>query len=460
MKSSRLIEIKNIIRQTLNEINQSDPEWEELQLNRQPYTANVGDADVNDTGSFSVADIETVAVSLFKELSEQSPNLKAIHDLLDTGELNTGYGKAILSNGNEDDSVPVVDGTFKISEAEPTQANIWFFKSVLFGVSDVKWKTSANSLKDNATASPALKVNFAEMGGRTFILDGHHRWSGQFAFGEPNHSMAGLNFQFPTAVINRALAALQVGIASNVSIGTPLPSAGPPKSKNPINCYTQDAKQLAEALHKRIGVEATSLDPKANGSILSEEWMAMTMSNAGTEFKGWVKRAIQNHGALESAGINVDKLKADLGNTTSGGQDGAGTEEMSRDVSGMTQEEVLFAAMAENTGIELSNCPLRKVICHEIGRRYSSLPKPDSAVVSTDRKDMPQLDGATGPEDADGETPELEPQDLADQLSDGSVNWEIQYSLPDENNQNQDEEDVNESIDIRRWNKLAGLLKD
>mgnify|MGYP003638302492 CR=1 FL=1 len=457
MKKIRLVEIKKIIQKALNEINENDPEWEELELERKPYTANVGDGDPSDLGDLTKDQIESEAIALFEELSEKQPDLKTVCDILNKPELNTGYGKSILSHGNENDKVAISDGTFTIGDAVPTQGEIWFFKSVLFGVSDTKFKTAVASLKDNAKSSPALKVNYADMNGAPHILDGHHRWSGQFAFGEPSHIMAGLNFEFPTNTLQRALSALQVAIASNVKKESPLPSAGATKGGG-INCFRSSPNQLAQKLLNNIGNAATEFDGKANGSILSEEWMQMVLSGAESEFKKWVEKAIRQNGVLgeSMANIDIEKLRQDLGNEFQGDNKGGGTETLSKEFADMSQIDVLFAAMAEKNGQDIKNCPLRKIICHEIGLRYSKLPGPAEELPP--RKYMPQLDGDIGPADKSGETPEASPEAIKDQFEAGNVNWDIEYTLPNE--QEEKNETKNESINLRRWNKLAGLLKD
>lgn len=441
------MEIKQILQKALNEITDADPRWNALEMERKPYTANVGDGNPDDLGGMSKEDIEEEVVKLFELLSVDKPDLEAVVGLLNGPALNTPYGKACLSHGNDNDKVKVTDGEFDIGSAKPTQSNIWFFKSVLFSVSDTKFKTSVGSLTNTAKKSPALKVNYAEMNGTPYILDGHHRWSGQFAFGEPNHQLAGLNFQFPTNVIQRALAALQVAIASNVKTGTSIPSAGPSKG-SPVNCYDASAAELAQKLIDNIDKPATSFDPKANGNILSTEWLDMTLDGAKSQFIKWLSAAIDNYGALEAAGIDLDKLIKDYGQE----EESSGAVSMKEKYRDLPRAEALLEFRAENTGGELQSCPLRKVIAHEIGRRYTSLPKPETGLPK--RKFMPQLDGASGPEDDEGNTPELSPAELAQQFRDGNVNWDIEYTLPDE------QEAKNESIDLNRWGKLAGILKD
>ena len=108
-------------------------------------------------------------VKLFELLSVDKPDLESVVGLLNGPALNTPYGKACLSHGNDNDKVKVTDGEFDIGSAKPTQSNIWFFKSVLFSVSDTKFKTSVGSLTNTAKKSPALKVNYAEMNGTPYI---------------------------------------------------------------------------------------------------------------------------------------------------------------------------------------------------------------------------------------------------------------------------------------------------
>jgi len=442
MNSKRLREIKVLIAKTLNEINQNDPEWEELEIERKPYTANVGDADPDDTGGMTTDDIEVKVVELWKQLAAEKPSLDVVHKILDSPELNTPYAKAILSHGDSNDVVKVTDTQFEIGKAEPTQNQIFWTKSVLFSCANKTWgHTAIESLKNKAHGNSKLKVNVAKMGDRVYILDGHHRWSGQFAFGEQSHTLSGLNFDFGGEQLNRALAALQVAIASNTKIGTKIPSAT--GGKKGQNVFEASEKELAGSLIDKFGILASSIDPKAPGDpIMGDEWLEKLLTGAPAEIKKWLEGAMSS-GSMTKASISFDKLAEDYGDN------GVQTLLDAR-ITGTDDPEAL------------KGCALRKTMAWEIARRYKQHVTPaDAKVATTERKDMPQLDGKTGGQNDDGEDAETSPQEIADQFKAGNVNHDIEFHLPDlPNDEDDDKENVDESIDLNRWNKLAGLLKD
>ena len=449
MNPQRLTEIKNIIKHALNEINQNDPEWDELELERKPYTNNATKfANPDDTGEFTTDQIEEVLVDLFEELANKTPDLKSIHDILDKPEIGTGYAVAALTHGNEDDKVSVSKGEFTIGEAKPTQKEIFWMKSVLFGCAETQFDcTAAQSLKNEATSNKHLQVNFAKIGGDTYILDGHHRWSGQFAFGEINHTMSGLNFQFQSDVLQRALAALQVAIAANVGLGANIPSATGGKSGT--NIFEASPEALAEELLAAAGQSGSSWDSKMGEVVLGEQWFEAVLSMAGSEFKTWLKNAIVN---VKKFNVLPDRFFEDIkekGTEFSGGQEGSGT----RTVGNMPPHEMLLEAR-EKDPAKMPECPCRKVIAYELARRYKLVPQASGDL--PDRKDMPQLDGDTGTTKR-GKKVELEPKNLAKMFNAGHVNHEINFTLPE---LPEGQSATNESINLQRWGKLAGLLKD
>ena len=85
--------------------------------------------------------------------------------------------------GTGDKITMEMDGKCKVEEMKPTQSNVLLAKSMLF------------ALVQNAESNPEKKemeAYLADIDGSKYILDGHHRWSGQFLRGNKGIEMTKL----------------------------------------------------------------------------------------------------------------------------------------------------------------------------------------------------------------------------------------------------------------------------
>jgi len=106
------------------------------------------------------------------KVMDGAPNQGETGDAVSIGDL-SGKAKAFVTKGKgTGDKIEVsTEKTCKIGEMKPTQKNVKLAKSLLFAfVQDAKKNEE----------DKAMGAYLAEDGADKWILDGHHRWSGQF----------------------------------------------------------------------------------------------------------------------------------------------------------------------------------------------------------------------------------------------------------------------------------------
>jgi len=157
----------------------------------------------------------------------------------------------LLSRGNEDmggEGDEIIQVEFKNivgTELHPTQGVIDLFKSV--GYNGSVPKSLAAVLNGRSSAPPILA---AGSGGKYFIIDGHHRWSGATVFN--------LNCEIPANVISmdpyQALLLSQVSIAAYLGAGKKLPFASAKKGRSIIGPSAMTPAAVYKELRSNIGV--------------------------------------------------------------------------------------------------------------------------------------------------------------------------------------------------------------
>jgi|GEM_PF-6921428 len=370
--------------------------------------------------------ILAVIDELIEELGKDTPNLAKIHTILDKPEMQTQAAKDFLRNGDQDDVISTSTATFEISKGIPTQREIFIWNSVAFPLTD--WASVEGALENKNSTNRFLQVNFYKKSdSEVYILDGHHRWSQQFAFGKPTNTLGGINFDFGGEKWQKALAALQVGISQKLPVGKKLPSSGggSPNGQQ-INVYKASMEAIATEIINKIGVK------KPGGEGLDNPCM-------GTQ---WINNFVNSDSAMAWA-----KEKLAIGEVKS-------LFEKLTDLYASEKSELNIEAILENSELKtknpktMKNCHLRHLIACAIAHAYKSLP---AAKTAPERADMPQLDGATGEQGPNGKPKKLDPSQIALDFASGKVNWKEDFTITPE---------LAESINLKRWNKLAGLLKD
>ena len=438
MNRKRLNELRRIARKALLEI--TDAELKagpaEMEPMPTPYkTRGTAKGNPSDLGGFTQNEILEKLKKLFEEVVATQPDLAKVHTYLNDDALKTGYAKACLAAGNDNDKVPATEGDFTIKDGIPTQREIFFPKSVAYPMGDPG--SAIEQLDNTAKSNSNLFVNFMLGKDGTYILDGHHRWSGAWAFGDKEKlQLHGQQFNFSVG-IEQALASLQLGVAAQMPVGADIPSAG--GGSQPVNVFDTDEKGLFKYLIDALAAGATmkQLDPKAHidNVILGPEWMDALLPNA--LFQAWLKAALAAHkGKLTAPAKDVSDL------------------------------------VSQRNDAQPDQCPVRIIICAQVAKNYKGLPLPKTAIA---RPDMPQLDGKTGNTVTDSKgkqkSEKLKPADMVALMNQGVVNVANKFHYPDSSTGSEvpessdgeevgDSSDVNESIDLRRWGKLAGLLKD
>ena len=177
--------------------------------------------------------------------------LKELVDWLNSSAGASPAVRYLLSRGDEDaggegDEAIQVDFGVPIPAPQlyPTQGVIDLFKSVGFNGSVPK--SLAAVLNGQSSAPPILA---AGSGGKYFIIDGHHRWSGATVFN--------LNCKIPANVIHmdpyKALLLSQVSIAAYLGAGKQLPSASAKAGRSIIGPSAMSREQVEETLMANIG---------------------------------------------------------------------------------------------------------------------------------------------------------------------------------------------------------------
>ena len=171
-----------------------------------------------------------------------------------------------------DDNITVDDPeNTKLGQLFPTQNFIDFQKSVAFPLANAKALETAITKK---TGHGTISIS------DNAILDGHHRWSGQFAI-TPDGVINAVNIDLPGNPIDK-LAALQLAIGAIANPAGDHPSAGGKLSENILGKTMLEIKKL---ILDNVGQE---MDPGAEGLLLNDDMLRDIVKNPGP-FVEWLK---------------------------------------------------------------------------------------------------------------------------------------------------------------------------
>ena len=164
-----------------------------------------------------------------------------------------------FDGGASDDNIDVQGiESVTLSDLKPTQSYIDLMQSVSFPLG------SAGNLRKAIES----KRGFGPISiSSPFVLDGHHRWSGQFAI-TPEGNISATNIGVPGDA-NDKLAALQLAIAAiDPNISGPHPSKGGGAATNILG-------QPADSIYEKIIANVNKqTDKKAPGPLLNDNMVA------------------------------------------------------------------------------------------------------------------------------------------------------------------------------------------
>ena len=359
------------------------------------------------------ADYEATDGQLKKSFDELSKSLNAsdlegVISILNSPVMKTKQAKEIFKNGLDDggeagdDKIEISEEVIAAKKLQPSQGFIDCMQSVAFPLSN--WAAVEGAKKSELVIPGDLLAVSGNM-----ILDGHHRWSGTLAI-NPDANLGCRNFKIPGDG-GKKLATLQVAIASRRKAGTNLPSKSGSAAQDILG---QSAETINGLISQNVG--SPNQDEYLVGlgfpTFFGDEWVEAAKN--GSE-----------------AALGLFDLKTDVNEN----------EEV---VFVTGSGEQLVPMKVEDCKGDGNACPLRKHVISVVSNNLAGMKDQASGTPAT-REPMPQLDHK-----------ELEgggKADIAaivDKLPKGEINVSAPYI----------KEKIEESIDVNRWNKLAGLLKD
>lgn len=344
------------------------------------------------------ADIDKLIAAL------NAGKLAGVVKALNAPGLKDAQGHAFLNSGDLDkDKVTVAPDKENqaCNQMRPTQSQIFCQKSTAFPLS--AWPTVLAGAKGEFHGG----ISVAGSGGEYLILDGHHRWSGAMALSNAAKFKATV-YEFPGLSQEQILSRLQVGVATQREEGADLPSAtgGEPDALDKKDEKTSSGGGDADDILGRDKGFIVDRISELTGDQSTEPNLLKMGDGVflGDGYFAAMKKT-PTPAALELVGLTADDVGKEL-------------------------------PLAQCTGNGMA-CPVRKKIIEKIADNLSKLPDAEGA---PERSIMPQLDHEEIGEDAGKKAIETG-------FAGGSINHEEPYF------------ETNESIDLRRWNKLAGILK-
>lgn len=329
--------------------------------------------------------------------------------------LKSAQGHAFLESGDLDKdkvSVSPDKANQACNKMRPTQSQIFCQKSTAFPLT--AWSTVTAGAKGKFHGG----ISVAGTGGEYLILDGHHRWSGAMALSNAAAFKATV-YEFPGLSQEEILSRLQVGVATQREEGADLPSAGGgdedaldkkdektgSSGGDPDDILGRDKAFISARISELTGDQSTekNLLKMSDGVFLGDGYFEAMKETPTPK-------------ALALVGLTLDDV-------------------IEKDPQGVVKDKFLPVAQCKGNGMA---CPVRAKIIDKIADNLSKLPSAEGA---PKRSIMPQLDHKEIGEDAGKKA-------IEDGFGAGSINHEEPYF------------ETNESIDLRRWNKLAGILKD
>ena len=165
--------------------------------------------------------------------------------------------------------------------------------------------------------------------------------------------------------------------------------------------------------------------PGKTGEKLAVTQIAITGTMGGTDPVPSEDKPVKDNILGEDKATIKKKIEAQIGDVMDSGKPLLGDdwcEEAKKDELG----QKMFGINAD-----MDNDTVRKTVVDKVAGNLADLPDPAEGAPPRDK--MPQFSLKT------------DPKDVMDNMSQGKVNWK---------------EPFNESIDLQRWHKLAGILKD
>ena len=331
----------------------------------------------------------------------------------------------------------------------PTQGEISLFKSIGHPLCNPK------SFIDCWSGDPHGRNKYICKAGN-FVLDGHHRWSTVCCIVGPSGEINAVDFDMPNIEAEASesiLSVSQVAIVGKAEFGqleqgpsmVPFANASPPVDVDgqKVNVNILGSGEKVDGLYQMVtskngaGFDLTKYDKHAknykNGSILSDVYLDYAIFG--------------NQGSLDPVSGFPEKFQSAMGVSAPEGKSS---------ISDCSPEE--------------RNALIRTIVDKLISNWGAC--KVTGAEAKPDRNIMPQFDGGeshgsylTGKKTSDGKD---EKKDIINDkatmahMVKGDVNYKPQWVKPEKlaAGHYRDGDGLNESIDLRRWHKLAGLLKD
>lgn len=239
---------------------------------------------------------------------------KATRKYLDGPEGSSEEARALLlkataaDDGDEnDDKVSIKDASGQAMKFTPTQNFIDLMQSVSYPLG------SAKSLIDAINTGPIAE---GVVTSKSFIIDGHHRWSGAIGIGGDGAQIKGKSVSWPGEGSDELLAAAQLAIAAKLGAGKMTPSKGGDAATNILGKGAAEiSKMIMANVNKQTDEDAPGplLNDKmvkdlvaleASGAEVVYDWLGIELFAKETKNKGYkLKLAIAN-----KVGENLAKL--------------------------------------------------------------------------------------------------------------------------------------------------------
>ena len=191
----------------------------------------------------------------------------------------------------QDEVIKVTTAAIPAPQLIPTQGVIDLFKSVGFNGS------VANSLKSViGGTSGAPPILAAGNGGKYYIIDGHHRWSGATVFNTDCKIPANIIVMDP----GKALLVSQLAIAAYVGAGKKIPSASAKQGRSIIGQNAMAPEAVYKILKENVG---EVIDPNAGSPFWNPEVQQVVKATGygGGSADGGLQQVAKNCGQLAKA---------------------------------------------------------------------------------------------------------------------------------------------------------------
>jgi hypothetical protein len=227
--------------------------------------------------------------------------LEKVVTFLNSAEGKDATVRQLLAQGSADgaptdESVNVVEGADidPATHARPTQSQIGLPNSIGFCFTPKGIETRAlQAALAGTVIAPDILMAGNGQNGKTFIIDGHHRWSSSIVVNPDVKIQVSLIQQDDPY---KALAISQVVIAQNLGPGAPLPSS---TSEPGTNLLAMDANAIKQYCIDNVG---KVVDPKAGSPFLTDDVLNFLAENGYGGSK-----------ASDSRDVKLDKIATQIG---------------------------------------------------------------------------------------------------------------------------------------------------